>query len=632
MGVNRFDTPAQAQFINTYVPIPFEEMMKVGQIKQERYDRAMAAADAAVARAEQLTAIPNSEDQSYIEDVQKTMYEIRDKYVVKDLTDTMVIRQMNNEINSRLDKNLINHIQQSYGGWQKYMQQKASMEAKGQKVYDDFDFTGYSSRGKEHGGKGIFTGLPVMDLGAQAEDAIDKFLKTAEMKWRTADVTSDRKGIEHYKDINTLYALIDSESGELRDNPAIQQFMERNNLDEEGFKEILKKRAPNYIVSQISSTWNTSDEKTPHPPYMPAPFDVSGTETESIGDLNLRKIEKRIGSLLASSSKSQKEKGREMEAVYEKIKEEFGDKISPDVETAKDDLIKELEGFGPDVVLSSLLNSIMERPGDFTEGFSADLIASSKFHKDINKEQKKAIVNYAKKLKEFQSETLKGIEGLTLDLLNETVQVDYTLEPPITYSAGVDYIVNRFTGENVGPSDFSPIMKVNLLNPKDISIIGTEGKDGKPIKNFDKNILKEYIPININTQTELRFQYQYKPVVEINLQRRDDENDIITVKMAVNNERQHQALVNDHMKAGNIETATILSSGNVTKQVDEMEYDEPTSIDLPTGDAVDVKPGDFPGTYVVNYQGIEYKGSREYVKKLLYQFMYEINKRTMFLQ
>ena len=42
MPVNRYQTPAEAQFINTYVPIPFEEMMKVGLLKQARIDEDLA--------------------------------------------------------------------------------------------------------------------------------------------------------------------------------------------------------------------------------------------------------------------------------------------------------------------------------------------------------------------------------------------------------------------------------------------------------------------------------------------------------------------------------------------------------------------------------------------------------------
>lgn len=37
--VNRFETPAEAQFINYYTPIPFDDMMKVGLLKQARIDQ-----------------------------------------------------------------------------------------------------------------------------------------------------------------------------------------------------------------------------------------------------------------------------------------------------------------------------------------------------------------------------------------------------------------------------------------------------------------------------------------------------------------------------------------------------------------------------------------------------------------
>jgi hypothetical protein len=37
--INRYDTPSQAQFINTYSPIPFDEMMKVGLLKQAQQEK-----------------------------------------------------------------------------------------------------------------------------------------------------------------------------------------------------------------------------------------------------------------------------------------------------------------------------------------------------------------------------------------------------------------------------------------------------------------------------------------------------------------------------------------------------------------------------------------------------------------
>lgn len=42
MAVNRYDNPAQAQFIDTYVPIPFEQLYTLGKQANERVDKALA--------------------------------------------------------------------------------------------------------------------------------------------------------------------------------------------------------------------------------------------------------------------------------------------------------------------------------------------------------------------------------------------------------------------------------------------------------------------------------------------------------------------------------------------------------------------------------------------------------------
>ena len=41
MAVNRYDTPAQLQFINTYVPIPFEQLYTLGKEANTRVDKAL---------------------------------------------------------------------------------------------------------------------------------------------------------------------------------------------------------------------------------------------------------------------------------------------------------------------------------------------------------------------------------------------------------------------------------------------------------------------------------------------------------------------------------------------------------------------------------------------------------------
>lgn len=122
---NRFETPIASEFINTYVPIPFKEMMAAGQAKQQRYDAGAAAQDSAIQRLESISAIAGTEDDAYRRKAIQQMYDIRDRYVGKDLSDSFVLRQMNNDINSNIDKEWLQKMGESKVAWD--MNQKNRM-------------------------------------------------------------------------------------------------------------------------------------------------------------------------------------------------------------------------------------------------------------------------------------------------------------------------------------------------------------------------------------------------------------------------------------------------------------------------------------------------------------------------
>jgi hypothetical protein len=128
---NRFEQPIESQFINTYVPIPFEEMMKAGQMKQSKYDQTAAAIDSNIQRAESIDAIPNSPDDAYKKQVVQKMYDIRDQYVGKDLSDPFVYRQMNNDINKGIDKDWVQKMQQSKMAWDETQKAKRTLDMQG---------------------------------------------------------------------------------------------------------------------------------------------------------------------------------------------------------------------------------------------------------------------------------------------------------------------------------------------------------------------------------------------------------------------------------------------------------------------------------------------------------------------
>ena len=50
MAINRYDIPAEARFINTYAPLPFEQLYTLGKEAKASVDSALAETDAALAK------------------------------------------------------------------------------------------------------------------------------------------------------------------------------------------------------------------------------------------------------------------------------------------------------------------------------------------------------------------------------------------------------------------------------------------------------------------------------------------------------------------------------------------------------------------------------------------------------
>jgi len=132
MAVNRYDIPAQSEFINTYVPIPFEQMVGAGQVQQQRYDTASAAIDQKMADVANLQAIPNSVDEDYVMGLRRNMQDIVDRYAEKDLGNPVVMRQINAEIRGIADPDRIKRIQDSYQGWTARTKGAAQLSARGE--------------------------------------------------------------------------------------------------------------------------------------------------------------------------------------------------------------------------------------------------------------------------------------------------------------------------------------------------------------------------------------------------------------------------------------------------------------------------------------------------------------------
>lgn len=177
MAVGRFDTPAQAQFMNTYSPVPFQEIMQAGLAKQGQYNVGASGFEEAQAQAEQLKYISGSEDEKYITGtVLPTFQELADEFATQDFGDPTVIRALNKRIRG-LDKQRISRIQQSEQAHQQYQQdiRKLGLQGKSASYLNQFDPSTFSSE------YGIFNQTPqaAVDFGKEAASYFDQLRDTA---------------------------------------------------------------------------------------------------------------------------------------------------------------------------------------------------------------------------------------------------------------------------------------------------------------------------------------------------------------------------------------------------------------------------------------------------------------------
>lgn len=155
IGISRYDQPAQAQFMQTYVPVPFQEILQAGLTKQKTYDTNRSSFEQAIADTQNLGYIPNSQDQAYIESLRSRLEAVRDQYLDKDYSNPEITRQLYKDINANVNRNLVNRIQQSHEGYKQYQQLAAKATSEGKSLFNPYNFTGYSTEGS-----GIFAGQP----------------------------------------------------------------------------------------------------------------------------------------------------------------------------------------------------------------------------------------------------------------------------------------------------------------------------------------------------------------------------------------------------------------------------------------------------------------------------------------
>lgn len=180
MAISRYDTPVQLDFINTYVPIPFEQLYTLGKAANDRVDKALedfttsldkfgefrsrSAVD--MQRWNDLTINPQK---PLIEQMAKNPELIKDRAFQSQLKSSI----------ANVDRAKLSLLKQNAAAYDEYekLKQQLMLAGKYNPTWHDIDFSNYDTLGDGlHAGKGLFeaTPMPYADLNELSKPYMDQ--------------------------------------------------------------------------------------------------------------------------------------------------------------------------------------------------------------------------------------------------------------------------------------------------------------------------------------------------------------------------------------------------------------------------------------------------------------------------
>jgi len=148
-GINRYDSPAQDKYFNTYVPLPYEPLMGTVAARQAQLQREQDMLNKTYEDTQNLKYIPGSKDEEYVRDYLGKTSDLVNKYFGADLSDPIVKQQLRSQFAKMTDRQTIQNIQSSHAGWMQNQQYKAKLKAEGlyDEAIDEDPATGWDTAG-----------------------------------------------------------------------------------------------------------------------------------------------------------------------------------------------------------------------------------------------------------------------------------------------------------------------------------------------------------------------------------------------------------------------------------------------------------------------------------------------------
>jgi hypothetical protein len=192
--MTRYDSPAQQQLMQTYSPVPFQELMQAGAAKQNSYDQGAAAKDAYYSQLSNVKVAPGQDEQDYNDKIAKLSSSLKDLTTnTPDMSSYEFKSNLNNIIREQNKDSWWRNAQQNRDLYVKAAQQVQEEKNKGNVDYNLLpayqymhNFEKKGTQGLMQEGNGMFQ-LPGTTKYADYGERMDKILN--EVKPDSSDVT-----------------------------------------------------------------------------------------------------------------------------------------------------------------------------------------------------------------------------------------------------------------------------------------------------------------------------------------------------------------------------------------------------------------------------------------------------------
>lgn len=217
--INRYDSPAESNYFNTFVPLPLDQITALGMKRQEDLERKQDAASKYIDEASLVDYIAGSKDEEWVkQNYLPSLQKYAEEAMSVDLSNPVEWAKYSTKLRSMGTSDRIRRIEESKARWNQAQEMKQRLIAAGKynQLLDEDPATGWDST------SGIYNYMP--EAYTDKSELFEQYYK--HMKPRSKGIVTLNGGIRALRegiDIGDVRGISDRAAQELAANPLGQQ-------------------------------------------------------------------------------------------------------------------------------------------------------------------------------------------------------------------------------------------------------------------------------------------------------------------------------------------------------------------------------------------------------------------------